>query len=233
MRYRQCVDHWANSFTTLFVFEKMRYTRDVGEFSYIVMEKEIKIILGVIIVLIGFVLTLALVEEKSHEKQIVTQNEWNALEKKDDQFTDSSHWRVYTSEEYAYEMKYPSAWEFNLTDGTTFYPEICARNKYDKCIGRVTVGVYPDVEEDEEGFDLQNKCDDIKKVALRNISGYVWMCEEMMSDEFAITQGFDRKKEYYFKDNRGSVFEINISYVKGESTRIEEEMVQTIKLKAK
>lgn len=197
------------------------------------MDKEIKIILGLIIVLMGTVLTLVLMGGKKDDVRVVTTDEWDVIEKESEQFIDSSRWRVYTSEEYAYEMKYPLAWEFNLTDGTTFHPELCARNKYDKCIGRVSVGVYPDVDENDKDVDLQKKCSDTKKVSLRHIDHDVWVCEEMMSDEFTASQGYDHKREYYFKDGRGSVFGIDVMYLRGESIRTEEEMIQTIKLKAK
>ncbi|PID52066.1 MAG: hypothetical protein CR972_04145 [Candidatus Moraniibacteriota bacterium] len=193
------------------------------------MEKELKIIIALIILLVGVIFSmLFFTTNEEMNVHIITEDEWDDIKLNSD-FVDSSNWYTYVSEEYAYEMKYPLGWEFNLIDGTMFHPEACARNKYDKCIARITVGVYPDTEE----VKLEKKCNNISKSDLRYISGDVWMCEEVMSEEFALTQGYNRKKEYYFKDGRGSVFEVNLMYMQGENLRIENEMIQTIKLKAK
>lgn len=201
------------------------------------MDREIKIIILLIVLLFAAVVGLVMVSGdlgKEEFDTVVSNEEWKKMaEKRNKQFIDTSYWSIYTSEEYAYEMKYPQNWEFNLTDGTTFHPENCMRNKYDKCVGRVSVAVFPDTDESGSAIDLEEKCNDPAKQNFRNISGDVWVCEKHMSPDFASANGYNRKREYYFIDNRGSVFEIDIMYTNGESVRIEEEMLQTVKLKAK
>ena len=198
------------------------------------MEREIKIILSLIIILFfGLLAVMFFVRDGSEKDDVITESEWRDIEKKEEQFVDSSHWHTYTSEEYAYEMKYPFKWEFNLVDGTTFYPELCAYDKYDKCVGRVSVGVYPEIDENDENIDLSGVCDNVSDGSLRYISSDVWVCEDVMSDDFARAQGYDRRYVYYFKDQRGNIFEANIMYTQGESIRTEKEMIQTIKLKAR
>ena len=195
------------------------------------MEKEIKIIVGIIVLLFCGVVALVIFGSDDQLMEGVIDHEEVQVIADRDRFINSSDWYTYTSEEYAYEMRYPIEWEFNLIDGTAFHPELCARNKYDKCIGRVTVGVYSDVDENNETVRLDDKCSNIEQVTLRYISGDVWACEEVMSDEFLQSQGYDRKRVYYFNDKRGSVFEVNIMYLHGESILTEKEMVQTIKLR--
>lgn len=203
------------------------------------MEKQIKIILVLIIVLSFFVVALVLVNGGSHIKNVDTRidDEYYGARDQDngdvEKFVDVSRWATYTSEEYAYEMKYPLTWEFNLTDGTTFNPEICARNKYDECVGRISIAVFPDKDEDDKKVDLQQQCANPSKIQLRNISSDVWMCASQMSADFAAANGYEHKREYYFADNRGSIFEVDLMYTAGEDLGIEEEIIQTIKLMAK
>lgn len=193
------------------------------------MDKEIKIIVGVIVILIFAVIALVLVKGENTPQKVVVDME----EKKDTKiFVDSSKWRVYVSEEYAYEIQYPLTWEFNLTDGTTFNPLVCTYNKYDECVGRISVAVFSENDEDGVREDLQKQCSNAKQVQLRNINSPVWMCETTMSTDFFAANGYNDKREYYFSDNRGHIFEIDVMYITGEDLDIEEEIIQTIKLTA-
>ncbi len=191
------------------------------------MEKELKIIIALIVLLLGVIFAmLFFVASDKGAAHVITDDEWDDIAVHSDVFVDSSRWRTYTSEEYAYEMKYPRTWEFNLTDGTLFYPENCVHNAYSKCVARVRIGVYPDAED----MQLNTKCNHAVQKSMRYINSSAWVCDEMMTEAFTASQGYNRKRDYYFKDGRGNVFEVNVMYLHGESVHTEEEMIQTIQL---
>jgi hypothetical protein len=193
-----------------------------------IMEMNVKIILSVIGILFFLLLGLVFINDVDHGGGVMgnEQKKDPATTTRLDRFVDSSKWHVYTSDEQMYEIKYPPGWEFNLADGTIFHPEQCVHNKYEKCIGHISIGVYADA---DGGIDLSKKCPQPQKETLRFIRSDVWICDVSMSDEFALTHGYDRKKEYYFKDGRGNVFEIDLMYMHGADIRIEQEMIQTLK----
>lgn len=191
-----------------------------------IMDKEIKIV----IVLIGFlsitIIALLFFVSRTQDSAHVLPTEEQQHSGNATQFVDSSRWRTYTSTESGYAIKYPKEWEFNLVDGTAFYPMNCTKNKYDKCVAHVSVNVYPDT---EQTINAEKKCRAPQKVTLRYVSGDVSVCRHTMSDEFAVTQGYNRKEVYYVRNSNDHVFEITVMYMDNNAIYTEEEMVQTFR----
>lgn len=195
------------------------------------MDREIHIIIFFIAILIFGVVGLVMITDDSIDGEV--QKEDKISKDISGEYIDTSDWRIYESEEFAIEVKYPLDWEFNLTDGTVFYPVNCVRDKNDNCIGRISMAVFPQPTENNDDVYLQSRCAGAQKISLRFISSDVWICESQLSSEFLVKKGFDKKREYHFFDGRGNVIQIDVMYKNGDDISIEEEMIQTIKIQAK